>query len=62
MTLNGSGQVAAVIPCTDDPVLSGVPFTYSVTAALGGQPAATYPGKSIPRALGASVDVSILLP
>ena len=51
MTLNGSGQIAVVLPCTDDPVLSGVPFTYTVEVALGGQPASAYAGKSIPRAL-----------
>lgn len=62
VTLNGSGQIAVVLPCTDDPVLSGVPFTYAVTVALGGQPPSTYPGKSIPRAFGATVDLSLLLP
>ena len=62
VALNGSGQIAVVLPCTDDPVLSGVPFTYSVGVALGGQPASAYPGKSMPRSLGASVDLSALLP
>jgi hypothetical protein len=61
-TLSGSGQVSVVIPCTDDETLSGGPFTYSVTVALDGLPGATYPGKSIPHTLGASVDLSALLP
>jgi hypothetical protein len=61
-TLNGSGQITAVLACTDDPTLDGEPFTYSVEIALDGMPVSAYPGKSVPRALGASVDLSTLLP
>lgn len=61
-TLNGSGEISAVLACTDDPVLQGEPFTYAVEIALGGQPVSAYPGKSIPRSLGASVNLATLLP
>ena len=61
-TLNGSGQISAVLACTDNVTLSGTPFTYSVQIALGGQPASAYPNKSLPHTLGATVNISTLLP
>ena len=61
-TLNGSGQISQALACTDNGTLTGAPFTYSVTVALGGLPGSAYPGKSLPHTLGASVDLSTLLP
>ena len=34
-TLNGSGQISIVVACTDNGTLTGAPFTYAVTIALG---------------------------
>lgn len=62
VTLNGSGQISAVLACTDNTTLTGTPFTYSVEVALGGQPVSAYPGKSVPHTLGSTVDLSTLLP
>jgi hypothetical protein len=61
-TLNGSGQISAVLACTDNVTLSGTPFTYAITIALNGQAGSVYPNKSLPHALGASVNISTLLP
>lgn len=62
ITLTASGQLSAVLPCTDNATLSPGPFTYTITAALEGMPAASYPGKALPRSLGATADLSALLP
>jgi hypothetical protein len=61
-TLNGSGQISAVLACTDNTTLTGTPFTYTITPALDGLPGSAYPGKSIPGTLGPAVDLSTLLP
>ena len=61
-TLNGSGQISQVLACTDNVTLTGAPFTYAVAVALNGQAGSTYPGKSLPHTLGASVNIATLLP
>ena len=61
-TLNGSGHISVTLPCTDAVTLSPGPFTYTVTTALDGLPGSSHPRKAIPHTLGASVDLSALLP
>jgi hypothetical protein len=59
-TLNGSGQISAVLACTDNANLPA--FTYTVSIAVNGATTAAYPGKAIPHTLGSTVDLTALLP
>jgi hypothetical protein len=56
-----NGLMSIVLPCTDNTTLRPVPFSYTVTQAIGGtwgQPFTI----TLPSTLGTSVDMSALVP
>lgn len=59
-SLDGFNNVNIVVVCTDNANLPA--FTYTIAVALGGAPAAQFPGKAIPHTLGTTVDLTALLP
>jgi hypothetical protein len=59
--LDDTGSFSQALPCTDDPVLTPVPFLYAVTLSIPYTTESPFT-IALPRSLGGTVDISALAP